>query len=55
MADYEQLQREHYLLLNTIREKSMNAAQLMRVAADKTEPHIRYGIHEEEIDGRHHY
>jgi len=41
MADYQTLQMQHFHLLNTIKGKAQNAARLMRVAADKTEPHIR--------------
>lgn len=38
---YEKLVTEHAYLLNTIQEKSKNAAYLMRTAAEKTEPHVR--------------
>uniref|UniRef100_A0A7M5WVJ3 Endosome-associated-trafficking regulator 1 n=3 Tax=Clytia hemisphaerica TaxID=252671 RepID=A0A7M5WVJ3_9CNID len=41
LADYKNLQMQHFHQLNTIKEKSQNAARLMRAAADKTEPQIR--------------
>ena len=40
-TDYKNLQMQHFHQLNTIKEKSQNAARLMRAAADKTEPHVR--------------
>jgi len=38
---YECLQLEHTQLLNAVKEKSQHVAQLMRTAADKTEPHVK--------------
>jgi hypothetical protein len=38
---YECLQLEHTQVLNTVQEKSQHVAQLMRTAADKTEPHVK--------------
>ena len=42
LEEHQNLQAEHYHLLVTIQEKSRNVAQLMRTAASKTEPQIKY-------------
>lgn len=38
---YDALVLEHNQLLSTVQEKSRNVAQLMRTAAEKTEPHVK--------------
>lgn len=39
--NYDKLVLEHIHLLNTVQDKSRNVAQLMRTAAEKTEPHVK--------------